>query len=270
MVEQFDGNYCGLNVPEVRESGLVRYATAMPMLDRQQIAEIIADPGRMPARRRFAGATWIKNQGSRGSCQGYASAKALERARVLAGMSHVPLSGEYLYARCNGGQDNGSTLAAGMREIQGHGVAPESMVRWQTYLWNQMPQEARAAAPRFKADECYAVDTPDELASGLALGFVGVVAVHVGGSYSRLDSAGVRGASSGPGNHAVGVCDVRIVGQSYQFDEFGSWGLGNGQGGYAWLDWGRSLQSTIRYHEFYLIRVALDDSQGDNPPEVKA
>ena len=272
MAKQYNihgGHYCGLNVPEVRESGLPLFSAKFPSFTRSEIQEILADPGRMPARKRFAPSIWIKSQGSRGSCQGYASAKALERSRVILGQKHVPLSGEFLYAHCNGGRDQGSNLKTGMQKILSVGVAPESMVKHQAYLLSQMPREATAAAPRFKAAECYAIDAEDELATAIAMNFVCVIAVHVGGSYSSLDSQGVRGASNGAGNHATGACDLRIVNGEYQFDEFGSWGLRNGQNGHAWVTWRRSLASTVRYHQFYAIRAVLDDPQGDNPPVPK-
>jgi len=263
------GRYCGLTVPKVRESGLPMFSARYPSFSRSEIEEILADPGRTPARSRFTPSVWIKNQGSRGSCQGYASAKALERSRVLLGQAHVPLSGEFLYAHCNRGQDSGSNLKTGMQKIMSVGVAPESMVKHQTYLLSQMSREATTAAARFKAPECYAIDTEAELATAIATGFVCVIAVHVGGSYKSLDSKGVRGPSNGAGNHATGACDLRIVGGEYQFDEFGSWGLRNGQQGHAWVTWKRSLASTVRYHQFYAIRAVLDDPDGDNPPKPR-
>lgn len=265
-----DGFFCGLNVPKVRDSGLPRFAEAVGVWSKSQILEVINDPSRTPARKRFGGNKWIKSQGRRGSCQGYGSAKALERAFFLAGRGHVPLSGEYLYSLCNGGRDSGSALSCGMKMILEHGVAPESMVQHETYLRSQMSREAVEAAPRFKADECYAIESEIELATALAKTFICVVAVHVGGSYSSLDRDGVRGSSTGPGNHCTGCDDLKHDGSSWQFNEFGSWGLNNGQGGYAWLEWNRTFRSTINYHQFYAIRVAGDDPQGDNPPAVRS
>ena len=257
--------FTGLQTPAVRPLRFEAYAESQPVLTVEQIRDAISDPERTRRREMFGGPNWIKNQGSRGSCNGYAAAKALERARVLRGLEHVPLSGEYVYAGINGGRDQGSMLDDGLDWIVKNGAAPESMVPHQEFLWNRIPQAAKNEAARFRAFECYRVDTEIELASGLALGFVGVVAVHAGNSYMRLDANGVRGASSGPGNHAVGVDDVRVLNGEFQFDEFGSWGLNNGQGGYAFLTWNRHLRTTIQYHAFYLIRATTDDPKQDNP-----
>jgi hypothetical protein len=110
---------------------------------------------------------------------------------------------------------------------------------------------------RNKAHECYRVETEDELASGLAAGFCGVVAVHATNSYGRLDGRGVSPPASGVGNHAVLVHDVRLSPSGgYEFESANSWGLKWGNRGHNWLTWASHLQSTIKYHAFYLIRSA--------------
>lgn len=264
-----DGFYTGLLVPESRPETFAAYRSSQNVLSKDQIRTILDDENRIPARKRFPAEKWIRSQGRRGSCNGYAGAWALARARVMAGLPFVALSGEYLYSLINGGRDQGSNLDAGMKAIQEKGVAKESLVRHESYLFRDMSAEARSDAGNHKGFECYRVDDESELASGLALGFVGVVAVHASGSYRGLDSRGVRGASSGTGNHAVGVQDVRISPSGeFEFDEFGSWGRGNGQDGCAWLTWNRHFKSTINQHAFYLIRGA-SDPQGFNAPKVK-
>lgn len=263
-----DGHYTGLLIPDRRPETFSAYRTSQPILSKDQIRQIVTHPDRSPARIRFPSKQFIRNQGRRGSCNGYAGAWALARARVAAGLPFVPLSGEYLYSLINGGRDSGSMLDDGMHALQEKGIARESLVKHESYLFNEMSAEARADAPNFKGFECYRADDESELASGLALGFVGVVAVHASRSYQQLDSRGVRLASSGPGNHAVGVQDVRIspTGE-LEFDEFGSWGLNNGQDGCAWITWLRHLQPTQEYHAFYLIRAATDP-QDFNLPRI--
>jgi hypothetical protein len=258
-------HFTGLLVPEVRPLSFPAFAEAEPILSVAEITDILSDPERTKRREMWANGQWIKNQGSRGSCNGYAAAKALERARVIRGLEHVPLSGEFVYAGINGGRDQGSQLDDGMKWITENGVAPEALVPHQEFLWNRVSAAAKAEAPRFKAFECYRVDTEIELATGLAMGWVGVVAVHAGGGYMRLDSRGVRGTANGPGNHATGVDDVKIVDGQFLFDEWGSWGLNNGQNGYAYLTWRQHLAQTIKWHSFYLLRSTTDDPKQENP-----
>ena len=265
--EIIDGEfYTGLLTQSKRPQTYAAYSTAQPVLSMAEIRKLLANPDRTPARVRFPSSLWIRSQGRRGSCNGYAGAWALARARVNAGLPFVPLSGEYLYALINGGRDAGSNLDAGMKAIQTKGVARENLVKHESYLFRDMSAEAREDAANHMGFECYSANDPIELASGLAFGFVGVVAVHASGAYRGLDSRGVRGASRGPGNHAVGVQDVRInPGGELEYDEFGSWGRGNGQDGCAWLTWDRHLEPTSPHHEFYLIRAASDARQSDVP-----
>jgi hypothetical protein len=263
-----DGFYTGLTVPETRPMDFPAYRSANRILSRDQIRQIVTHPDRTPARQRFPAAQWIRNQGRRGSCQGYATAWALARVRVLAGLPFVPLSGEFVYAQTNGGRDAGSPLIAGMQKIQEVGTCREDLVKHESYLWRDMNQEARNDASNYRGFECYRVDDESELASGLALGFIGVVCVHASSGYRRLDTRGVRGASRGRGNHAVGVQDVRLGPDGdFEFDEVGSSGRSNGQDGYAWLNWDDHLDAPNEYHANYLIRAATD-SKDYNVPQV--
>jgi len=262
-------HFLGLQKPDERPTGFMAYADSGLLYTRQQIQEIIADPRRTPARKMFFGPKWIKAQMNRSSCNGFAGAKALERSRVKRGEKHVELSGEGLYAQINRNMDKGSLLEDGMRKLVDFGVPPESMVPSQEYLWANITPEAKKAAARFKAQECYRVDTVDELASGLAAGFVGVVAVEANNAFYQLDSNGRVSPTDGIGNHAVGVDDVRLFGEDYEFDMFNSWGEKYGTGGRGWLSWKRHLKTTVRYHAFYLIRSTIDDPEGSNPPKLK-
>lgn len=257
--------YLGCQVPEARP--VTRFAVFADnlTLTRDQIVLATQNPLRTPRRELFAGADWIPNQGNVGSCNGQAGAKALEKARALRGQKHIKLSGEGLYAQINGGRDNGSMLDDGMEAIQAVGV-PEAkyFTEGKFYKPAEFRNNADAvkSASRFKALECYRIDNAQQLASALCRDFICVVAVHVAGGYDRLDSRGVRGATSGPGNHAVHVVDVRLSPDGdYEFDEAGSWGLRNGHGGYAWITWKKHLASTVRHHAFYAIRSTIDDPE---------
>lgn len=268
-IEVINGYYTGLLIPEVRDSGLPRYQLSQKMLSMDQIKSILDDPSRVAARMRFPSNQWIVNQGQVGSCNGMSCAKALQRARVIQGMGFVALSGEGAYAQMNGGRDQGSALSAGMKVMLENGIPPESMVPRFQWRWSAISQEAKDARVRFKAAECYAIESEMELASAIAMGFMCVIAVHASGNYSSLDSDGVSRQSLGSGNHSVGAQDVRIRNGELQFDSFNSWGSNWGQGGCNWVTWKRHLSSTIRYHQFFAVRAAHDDPQGNNPPQVK-
>ena len=258
----------GCLVPEVRPMSFAAYADAGPMLTKEQSLKILTDPNRTPSRKRFAGRTWIWNQGQVGSCNGYAGAGALARARVRRGLAYIKLSGESLYAQINGGRDVGSMLDDGMKAIQKTGVSPAELVRHETYLWRDVSAEARAAMSRFKAEECYRVDTEEELIAGLAMGFDGVLAVHVTRGFYNINSEGLVGNSDGAGNHAVCVDDVRFVNGVFEFDMANSWDLTYGTQGRGYLRWRNHLSNTVKHHCFYLVRTTIDDPKGDNPPQL--
>jgi hypothetical protein len=259
----------GLLMPESKPRSFPLFSSAQKVMSRDEIQEILADKNYRTARQQFPNNIWIKSQGGRGSCNGYAGAKALERLRVKEGRKHIPLSGEGLYAQINKGRDQGSMLDDGMKALMENGVPPEYLVKHEEFLWKNISAEAKGIMKFYKALECYTVDTNEELASGLAQGFVGVVAVHVGRAFNTIDSDGRVGAGMGPGNHAVLVDDVRIFSNQFEFDMANSWGLRWGDNGRGWLAWNRHLSEPNKHHAFYLIRSATDDNNS-NPPQVIA
>lgn len=243
------------------------------MLDADAIKKAVTGFANRKRAREIWGDDWIKDQDGIGACQGYASASAVERARWLRGQVDVKLSGDFAYALVNGGRDNGSQLANGLRECQETGYAPEStpgLVRWE-YRLSRMPAAAKEAAKRFRGFEGYVATTEAGLYSGLAQGFVGVIAVHVAGQYSRLDRHGISLGPNGPGNHAVCVDDLIYDTQigGYKIDSPNSWKLSWGDRGRCYYTWDRHLRQTSRNHKIYLLRSASDDHEAENPPELK-
>jgi hypothetical protein len=259
-----DGNYTGLLVPSQRPMAFAPYRASQQVLSKDQVRQIVESKDRTPAAERYPVA-WRKNQGRRGSCAGYAGKLALECARYNAGLPHVSLSGEFLYALCNGGRDAGSELLCGMQKMQSVGICKEELVPHEEYRLSKITPAAKADAENQKGFECYRVDDESELASGLALGFVGVVALEASRNWNRVDSNGVSGYSQGKGNHAVCCWDVRVKSGKFQFQICNSWGLKFGQQGTAWQVWDNHFALPIKYHAFYLIRAAL----GGDVPEIK-
>ncbi len=198
----------GLLVPPQRTTRFPLFADKVPVLTDDRIRDVIHDSNRTKMRDRFPQSVWGRNQGQRGSCNGYAGARALSRARALRGLDVVHLSGEFLYAAINGGRDQGSMLDDAFDWIQKHGVCREELVPYEEYRWNRVSEEAKRDAENFKGLELYAVDTRQELYSAVALGFMCVIAVHVGRNFTNVDSKGRVPRSNGVGNHAVMVTDI--------------------------------------------------------------
>lgn len=222
-------------------------------------------------RERFAGAKYIRNQRNFGSCNGWSTAGALSRMRELRGEPYVCLSGADAYSLMNGGRDNGSILSDGLKLVEANGIAPESLVPWDHVFTHQISAEAKASRSRFKGFAAYAVDTEEELATGLVLGDVGVVAVHATNSFMSDDGDGVNRGGNGVGNHSVGVQDVRMLADgTLCFDMPNSWDVTFCAGGYTWLTFAKHLRETVKYHRFWLLRSTGDDTGDDSaPPPAK-
>lgn len=245
------------------------FASEMLTLD-QVRAHLAGKPSMYGRRQKWAGEAYIRDQRNHGSCNGFATAGTLSRARELRGEPYVCLSGADAYSQMNGNRDEGSTLENGLRVCE-TGVAPESMVPWNQIYERQISAAAKEARKRFRGFKPYAVDEEAELATALVLGRCAVIAVHAGNSYMAEDGDGVAGRDRGPGNHATGVQDIRVQSDgTLNYDEFGSWGLSNHTGGYTWLTWARHLRDTVRYHRFWVLVSTTDDEQdGSTPPKVK-
>jgi hypothetical protein len=260
----------GCLVPESPPTEATRWveATGATVMTLDQIRTALA--GRQSAygrRSLFKGRKWIRNQGQFGSCNGWSTALALSRARVLRGIGNlengVILSGSDAYSQMNGNQDNGSMLYDGIKVV-GNGIAPESMVPWNKIYSSQISSEAKAARVNFRGLEPEAVDTEEEFATAIFLGYPGIVAVHANGAFNQLDGRGVCQGGNGPGNHSVGVDDIRVAPDgTLEYDMFNSWDTTWGTEGRCWLTWLRHLRQTVQGHRFWILRSTID---GDDVP----
>ena len=228
------------------------FESTFEMWDDEQIKRVILASDRVPRRVTF-GAKWIQNQKSHGSCNGYALGGGLSKSRWLRGIQDgLLLSGAFPYSRMNSGRDNGSSLSDGLKVIEQYGSCPESLVSWDMIYKNQQPANAEAEAAKHKGLVCYAAGTMQGLRTGLAKGFIAIVAVHAGGSFQRLNAQGIAGVDSGGGNHSVHCDDLCVVGGTEVFDMANSWGTGYGTAGRAYLT-KDTFRGTFQNHTFYLI-----------------
>lgn len=213
------------------------------------------------------GDQFILDQQSHGSCVGFSSAGATMRAAVLAGHAFVRLSGAYTYSWINGNQDNGAQIADSLTSLMSHGTCTEAEVDWNHIYRRQIPASADATAQRFRVLEGYKANNFIELMSGIQEEFIGVVAVMVGNTFTRLNGDGVCGFDSGPGNHAVCIDGARKLSSGqWVLDMPNSWGLSFGQNGRGYLTQ-RHIESVEQ--DCYLIRgVRMDPLDPNKPPAV--
>jgi hypothetical protein len=255
--------------PDEIVNSLMSSDVASAIRDWKDVREVVSNPNRTTAEKRFNTERFIRSQGQVGSCAGYAGVWTLARCRDDAGMPYVALSGESLYAQVNGGRDRGSALERNIRALVSTGCAPEGLnTPGRFYSEASLPQAAKAERHRFRADEWYQVQTELELGIAIAAGFIVGVACHVGRNWRNYQGDVLVG-DSGVGNHAVGVDDIRFTPAGKpQFRMFNSHGRGWGRNGTIWTEWSRTYASTVRHHVFYAIRSARLDPKGPKPPQV--
>jgi hypothetical protein len=213
--------------------------------------------------------SWIMDQKSHGSCNGFAEAAAGSRSRVRRGLKKILLSGAYAYSLMNGGHDDGSVLKDGMERSQITGIATADTVPWDAIYPSRYDRaKADAEAARFKMAECYTLMSELEYFSALAANFDVVQAVHVGNTFQRLNTNGIAGSDRGQGNHSTSADGYTVVNGELAADMVNSWNLSFGEQGRCWITWARHLAQTVQYHGFYAIRTAIDDPSGTNPPPI--
>jgi hypothetical protein len=273
---EIDGDIYGTGLwvphePDAEANLLMASDVASGIRDLADVREIVSHPNRTPAVRRFPNERYIRSQGAVGSCAGYAGVWTLARCRVDAGMDFVPLSGESLYSQVNGGVDRGSALERNIKALVAVGCAPEGLnTPGRFYTERTLPEAAKRERHRFRVVEWYQVRTELELAIAVAAGFIVCVACHVGRNWRNYQGDLLVG-DSGPGNHAVGVDDVRFTEAGRpQFRMFNSHGRGWGRDGTIWTEWARTYASTVRNHVFYAIRSGRLDPNAPKPPQVVA
>lgn len=250
----------GTLVPPARVSAFAVFEDTIPVFTEDELIAI-AKSGDADGRKKFD-PSYIADQKSHGSCNGYAGARALTRARVRRGLAPVMLSGAYLYSLINGGSDNGSMLEDGMQAVVKNGVASEATVNWNQIYPNQYDRaKANAEAEKYKGWESYAVKTQAGLFTAAAKDFDLVVAVDVDNSFMQLNANGFPGSGRGMGNHAVGADGLTYSGGELALTAFNSWNTSYGADGRMLLSWAKHFTRTFTAHVFYAIRSTLDGGE---------
>jgi hypothetical protein len=113
----------------------------------------------------------VYDQDGVGQCARSSSCTMIEASRKLAGLSAVHLSAGDLYARVNGGHDDGALLEDVMSELAGRGVATVQSV---PYLWDGKRHDSPTLTTergQYRVVEAYLCTSFDALASALQQGF---------------------------------------------------------------------------------------------------
>lgn len=154
------------------------------------------------SRRLLFGPKFINDQKSCSGCSGWSGAQALMRLRHMAGMSFQKLSGAFLYSQVNGNRDNGSVILDVDSTLTRDGTCLESEFNFPHIFDRDVPSSARETAKRFKLFQSLTLDTFDEAATAIMLGYVVCYPVQVGSNFNKFEN-GIAGYAKGYGNHAI-------------------------------------------------------------------
>jgi hypothetical protein len=177
----------------------------------------------------------VHDQNDIGQCNPEAATGGAEYMRNRQGLPYVKLSAADLYARINGGVDEGSLLEDAMQQIRdvGVGTAATSGVLWKNGSWKGPASAAERA--KYKVTELYLCPTFDHQFSAALQGFVLVNGVLWADNYTPNADGWLPTKPSGNvGGHAImGYKPTKATqhGNTYGIWHQNSWGTGWGKGG---------------------------------------
>ena len=213
-------------------------------------------------------ATAVKDQGSRGACNGHAAASTLELCYWIGiGDVHpVPLSAWYVYANLCGGWDRGSCIGDALAWLQEHGTCKDSLVQYSTINPRYLTADAKADAQNHRISQGAALQEWDDICNAVQLRRPVNLSVRATSGWGTVDRDGVPPIAGGGGNHAVAVgWGMRFKDGDWQVKMQNSWGLRWGQGGYCWLT--RQHWDLQTYKEAYYVESA-SMVPGTEPPVI--
>jgi hypothetical protein len=262
----FDGKeprFCGCIKTNKMKMAVKPYTAFHPVIDLKEIGPFDYSQPNIP----------ILDQKQNGSCTAHGWTTALMKARERAGMSYVALSPDSLYAQINDGVDEGSDPADAVGALAKNGICQLSEVPDNFILWEQIPNQAKENAKRFRIEtkEVYRCTGEsgsifNEMVTAAYLRFSIVLTVCVGPNFNP-DPNGVVGYSRGQGNHCTAGDN------KFEFDSKGNplyWAIN------SWTNqWSIGGKYKItRKHidsqpnvEVFALRLPLSDPQDPaNPP----
>lgn len=164
------------------------------------------------------------------NCNADATIAAFQYSRLVQGLPYVELSAADLYHRINGGQDNGSFLEDGIREMMAKGVGTLATCR--TNLWKSPFMPATDGERQlYRITEAYLCPTFDHVMSAAIMGFSLVSGILWPGN-DKLDGDGWLPPGNRAGGHAIAgfiPCGRK---------RGGSWEFGVGHRNSWGADWG--------------------------------
>jgi hypothetical protein len=216
--------------------------------------------------KRLAFVRKIYNQKNQGSCVGQGSVGGLRTKRIIQGFQDVDLSPWDVYARINGGRDNGAVVSDSLQELE-KGVCTETAcppMAIYPRLYDQ--NKAKAERPRFRITRAETVNNYKEVGTALQYNEIVVFGTMVGGNFDPASNGVIGPRRGNGGGHCMYAIDVINIGGEMYIVVINSWGEKWGLNGICYLH-----QSYFegRYFDAYCIYGAEadpDDAGMPTPP----
>jgi hypothetical protein len=178
----------------------------------------------------------VWNQGQHGACVGHGSATAFTFAWLISGQAYHEFSPTSIYARINGGRDQGAQVGDGLLCLKKYGAALMSQFGEDKIWEQQLTADVRKTATRFRVVEAYKINDWTEMGTALMKGFMVVSGLAVGDNFSNLDRNGVAPLPDRvTGGHCLAHYGLRQVGGTFVAKTRNSWGMSWGVGGDCYL-----------------------------------
>ncbi len=145
----------------------------------------------------------LLNQESCSGCVGWSAAGAEMCNRFAAYGTLEVLSGAYIYAKINGGQDNGAVITDAMAALLRYGVCLKSEFDLPHIYAQQITPAIDAAALKRSGTFDMTVGSFLEVCTAIQMGFRVQAPIQVGNPFERFDQNGAVGFSNGNGNHSI-------------------------------------------------------------------
>lgn len=190
------------------------------------------------------------DQGPVNKCASTATTGLVRGARRIAGLDDVELADDNLYARVNGGRDQGSTILDNLIEAGRRGICRRSLVKpgdWR----HGLPAGWEADADGFEILEAYDCPTTRKIASALQRRFLVTYGILVNPATFRPDADGYVPYFSERGGHGLLAFGMR------RHPKTGLWYFGTQN---SWKSWGIDGAGRAWVHRAYFDNSPFRDA----------
>lgn len=173
---------------------------------------------------RFHKPEFVLNQQSTSGCVGFSCAAANMKIRALRGMTPERLSGAFVYAYINGGNDGGAMIDDSRVALEKYGVCLDTENPLPKIFLRQISDDAKKSAEKRQMTVAYRCDNVQEVASALQLGLIVQAGVQVDGNFSSFDENGVSRANGRSANHSIHLYGMKKIDGKWVYRMGNTWG----------------------------------------------